>query len=247
VTLQTEYMLEEYDPCEMTDRLGSLPSNVTDAYINVLERMTPKLRAFACRILGWILHAKRILKMGELRQALAVRVGVVSFDHNCMPDADFVLRICGGLITYDQTNSLVTFSHETVRPFLEEFQLQNLPSHSDICNTCLTYLQLPAFVQPAQPSRNGLEERRREFEFGSYAASLWSGHAVSSSQLRREVEIETSILTTFSNYGRRVSVEQLRGDRFYNRSKTFLQFLILNRLAYIVISPLADDELIADA
>lgn len=57
VTFQMEYILEESDPVEMHERLQSLPTNVTDAYCNIFERLSPNMRNFARRILGWVFHA----------------------------------------------------------------------------------------------------------------------------------------------------------------------------------------------
>jgi len=57
------------------DRLDHLPKDLKEAYNAVFERMTPGEADFAYRILGWILHARRILKMSELQEALAAQIG----------------------------------------------------------------------------------------------------------------------------------------------------------------------------
>ena len=179
MTLQTEFILEESDLVEMNNHLQSLPRNPTAAYQNVLHRLPPKTAAFARRILGWIFYALRVPTMNELREALAVRVGDLAFDHSLLPAADSVVRTCGGLIVYDQDNGLVTFSHETVRPFLKENELGNLPSHSDICKTCLTYLH-PAFEKPVMEeefddSDAALDfyyEQKRKFKFCNYTVTF---------------------------------------------------------------------------
>jgi hypothetical protein len=171
VTLQTEYVLKEFNPVMMKKRLSSLPTTPTEAYRSTLERMSSTMRAFAHQILSWILRAQITLTMGQLREVLAIEVGVPCLDRDMKPAPDLVVSTCGGLIAYDQVNGLVTFSHETVRPFLEENELGNLLSHSDICKTCLTYLQFPVFE--TECGYLGLRARRQEFQFATYAADFW--------------------------------------------------------------------------
>ena len=55
-------------------RLDHSPKDLKEAYNAVFELMTPGEVDFAYRILGWILPARRILKMSELEEALA-RIG----------------------------------------------------------------------------------------------------------------------------------------------------------------------------
>jgi hypothetical protein len=143
--LQTEFVLEASDPVEITERLSSLPKDLTDAFEGVFQRMTIGDATFAYRILGWVFHAQRILTMSELQEALVIKIGVPSLDRNLITDSSKVVRICGGLVNHDKHNDFVTFSHETVQQFLEKKKLGMLPSHSDVSMTCLTYLQLPPF------------------------------------------------------------------------------------------------------
>jgi hypothetical protein len=72
-------------------------------------------------VLGWVLHAKRVLKLSELRKALVVQIGVPSLEDldSLKPDATEVVRACGGLIYHNEDSILVTFSHESVRGFLQ--------------------------------------------------------------------------------------------------------------------------------
>ena|SRR5277367_3268841 len=100
--LQTEFVLEASDPVEIRERLNSLPKDLTEAYDAVFERITPGDAAFAYRILGWIFHAQRILKMSELQEALVIKIGVPSLDRCLITDAAKIVRVCGGLISHDK-------------------------------------------------------------------------------------------------------------------------------------------------
>jgi len=134
------------DPVEIRGRLKSLPKELTEAYEAVFTRMTRGDATFAYRILGWIFHAQRILSMRELQEALVIRIGVLSLDRDLITNSSIIVRLCGGFVNHDKDNDLVTFSHETVREFLEKHKLGMLPSQAEISRKCLTYLQLPQFT-----------------------------------------------------------------------------------------------------
>jgi ankyrin repeat protein len=241
VTLQSDYVLKEYNPVEMNKHLNSLPTTPTDAYQKTLERMPSKMRDFACQILGWILHAQRVLTMDELREVLAIEAGVASLDPDSMPAPDLVVRTCGGLIAYEQGNGLVRFSHETVRRFLNQNELGNLPSHSDICKTCLTYLRLPPLEKPCGHDWYEYDKRIEEFKLSEYAARFWASHAVET-ETKRNVELETAILDTFSRDGRREAMEELRYRYYDTKQKSLLHVLIENQLAFIFMNPVSKAE-----
>jgi hypothetical protein len=232
VTLQTEYVLKEFNPIMMKKRLKSLPTTPTEAYRDTLERMSSSMRDFARQILGWIFHAQLILKMDHLREVLAVEVGVACFDHDMMPAPDLIVSTCGGLIAYDQGNGSVTFSHETVRPFLEENELGNLLSHSDIARTCLTCLRFPYFENPDKV-RKDFHEQKLPFKFCAYAGYFWAFHVL---QGQREADLEITILETFSLDAIRESSIILSNEGWGYRP-TLLQYLIQYRVAFIFMSP----------
>ena len=206
------------------DRLDHLPKDLKEAYNAVFERMTPGEADFAYRILGWILHARRILKMSELREALAAQIGhSPSFDPLFIANPIEIVRTWGGLISYDEASSLVTFSHETVCSFLEREKLGVLSSHSVLFKTCLTYLQLPEFENPCN-ERQEFDERLDKVKFSNYAARYWATHAV---QSQRDVEWEAAILETLSSKGRREAIAQLKFYD-YTRSQSLFHVLIQN-------------------
>jgi hypothetical protein len=233
VTLQTEYVLKEFNPVMMKKRLKSLPTTPTEAYRDTLERMSSSMRDFARQILSWILRAQRVLEIDELCEVLAIEVGVACLDCDMIPAPDLVVSTCGGLITYDQGNGSVTFSHETVRPFLEENEIGNLLSHSDICTTCLTYLRFPYFENPRELSKT-FYGPTPPFQFGRYAAEFWAFHVL---QGRREPDLERAILETFSLDARRQSVAYILVNFKRISIPTLLQYLIEQRVAFIFMSP----------
>jgi hypothetical protein len=174
VNLQAEYVLEQSDPIQIRKRLKCLPKSPAEGYRTVLERLPPGTKGFAFRMMGWIFHAPELLRRGQLREALAVDVGDEDLDRETVPSPEAVIRVCGGLVDYDRSTELVTFSHETVRPYLEEYELGSLPTHLDLCRTCLVYLSFPAFSDPVESEisleSTTLGNRFDEFDFLRYAA-----------------------------------------------------------------------------
>ena len=237
VTLHVKYVLEPKDSGEKRRRLISLPKSPTDAYHGVIDRMTPDNLRFAHRILGWVLHAQRILTMPELQEALAVEIGVASLNQQDITSVEEMISTCGGFVDHNQDSDLVTFSHETARPFLEEHELKSLPSHSVLCKTCLTYLQLSPFEKPCKPYH--YDERKEEFKLSDYAATFWANHAV---QSEREVELETTIVEAFSTDGLRESMAQLNDPYDPTGRQSLLHVLIETRLTFMFASPLSNDE-----
>ena len=244
--LQTDYVLDAKDPLDRKTRLKSLPIDLASAYCQIIQdRITPSDLTFARRILSWILHAQQILKMSELREALAIQIGDPSLEKSDIPKNDEILRACGGLVNHNPDNDLITLSHETVRSFLQtpEFQshlkkhdLEFPSSHSELSKTCLTYLRLPVFENPSH--KRDLDKRHKNFEFSHYAASFWAAHAARS---EREIELEIMILKTFKADGRREAMGQLR-DPYYTERKTLLHLLIENGLSRIFMSSLSSEE-----
>src|SRR5208282_4581322 len=86
--------------------------------------------------------------MSQLQEALAIRIGHPFLQQHLIVDATEIVRVCGDLIGHNEVNDLVSFSHETVRSFLETSKFGDLPSHSVLAKTCLTYLQFPVFDNP---------------------------------------------------------------------------------------------------
>ena len=251
------------NPIKIRDRLRNLPTTPTEAYRDLLDRLTPEDHEFARRILGWAFRARRILTIAELQEVLALDEDGPSLDVDDCIDGEQLESMCGGLIIHDRDRDLVTFRHETVRPFLKTQECLSLPSHSVISRTCLAYLRLPRFEKPRPPN-----EPRKGFKFGDYAAQFWATHALHALHEQRDVRLELAILETFRSDGRREAImkeqlesarrypspEQLKIElryssgeqliipiRYYAKGKSLLHVLIENALSFIFTSPVEDE------
>jgi hypothetical protein len=249
VKLQIDYVLS-FDSTRIKRSLKALPNNPNEAYCKIIERISRDMD-FVRRILGWVMRAERILTMLELRHALVIQADETEtfddFDNEDKTQAREIVEKCGGLITHSAGGDLVTFSHRTVKSFLEsdepkiktflEAHQLNFPSHSEICVACLRYLALPPLQIPKSTWYPERTDPLKELAFGQYAASFWARHAA-----RADGDDETvkAIVQTFESPERRQAAQEIRyGYCFEN--KTWLHFLVENRLAFLVMSKRFND------
>ena len=116
------YILRFKDPRNMKNALeNSVPSELFDVYETVMNSIrcsNDDSNELGQRVLSWIFHSKRPLKMPELREAIAIRRTDVDLNEDDLMNADEIVELCGSLINYDGKSQVVSFSHETVQEFL---------------------------------------------------------------------------------------------------------------------------------
>ena len=174
----------------MKSTLASLPAELDTTYDQVLIRIRnqePEHAALALRILGWIRHAHRPLKIRELQHALAVESGDSHLDEDGIPDIGLILTVCAGIVTIREDYA-VGLVHYTTAEYLERRSAEHFPDAPiDIAKTCLTYLMFDEFASPLQ-SGDGtyldhetflllLWDRFEKYPFLGYASKSWSDHA----------------------------------------------------------------------
>jgi len=147
-----------------------------DAYDATLERIKAQggeKTKLAMATLMWICHAERPLQVDELRQALAVEIGVTDFDSENAPSTAALLGCCQGLITVDKEASTLRLIHFTVQEYLGTHpDLFNQP-HSVIAETCLTYLNSPQVKNLSSHTSPDYQI----MPFLKYSSRYWGTHA----------------------------------------------------------------------
>jgi hypothetical protein len=93
--------------------LAKLDDNFSDI-LKRIEAQPPSERDLAQRVLMWIAHAKRPLKVDELLHGLAVRLGEFNFDEDKIPCEDFLVEYCLGLVQIDPDSSIIRLVHFTL-------------------------------------------------------------------------------------------------------------------------------------
>jgi hypothetical protein len=119
VRYQLDHILAEDDPQGALNSLETLPTDLSEAYSCIVERIKEK-KGFesAWRILSWLYRAYRPLQLGELIEALSIEKGNTSLDSRLFMSAKVILRRCEGLVSYDRMTDQVRFTHFTVFKFI---------------------------------------------------------------------------------------------------------------------------------
>ncbi|KIH91045.1 ankyrin repeat-containing protein [Sporothrix brasiliensis 5110] len=178
-------------PCDIDELLSILPSQVADAYENILNRSKNKKRTET--ILSIVLAAERPLTLREANVAVAMAFALqnnkspppstsAELDKQLWPEKTFksvVTNLCGLFLSvYDEK---LVFIHQTAREFLVGARGEGnvwqgrfaLPtSHSVMSSICVRYLLL----QEIHVSYREYFDRITRRRFLDYAAKHWHRH-----------------------------------------------------------------------
>ncbi|KAI1323121.1 ankyrin repeat-containing domain protein, partial [Xylariaceae sp. FL0255] len=160
----------------MRRALTEYPAHLEAAFQSSLDRIKAQSKArslLAHRVIGWITHVRRPLKIQELMHSLAVEEDSLELDKSNIPSEKTILRVCEGLVIVN-SDSTITMAHATIFEWICSLGWES--SHGDIAQTCLHYLKLkPLSLGPcAEPE--DLIFRAREMPFLEYAAGNWGKH-----------------------------------------------------------------------
>jgi ankyrin repeat protein len=163
----------------MRDTLKEAPPELYDFYNLSMKRIEHDKTAKG--VLLVLLCARRRLHILEVKQAIAVQKGASSAA--AMKDYEVneqILReCCAGLVIVD-TNSIVEFSHESVREFLSNREKPNKIFDSDpetvMAWTCLKYLSHVFPISGPCDDPKSYRERLKGYPLLRYAAEHWGHH-----------------------------------------------------------------------
>ena len=165
----------------MRQALKLLPANLSEAYGSTLKRIREQAQNrsdLAIRIIGWVSHAERHLKVDELRHALAVEKGAHSIDMEDLTSIKIILQVCIGLLILDSESGTFRFIHYTAHEYFRQLHQQFAEIQLDIAETCLTYLTYQPMRQGPCSTVEALRHRFESMPLLSYAAQCWGHHAV---------------------------------------------------------------------
>jgi hypothetical protein len=154
------------------ETLASLPWNLEETYRRMIQCIPAKYQNDAIRLLQFLVHSKRPLKLAEAKEVIATKIKhEPRFDvkRRLFHETD-VLGYCPGLVTVvHATDEELHLAHFSVKEYLLKDHQFNIPTASiSITKTCLTYLT----------DINGdREEIKRDFPMARYAAEVWANHA----------------------------------------------------------------------
>ncbi|KAF4462719.1 Pfs NACHT and Ankyrin domain, partial [Fusarium albosuccineum] len=154
------------------EALASLPRNLEDTYRRMIERIPTEFKTDAIRLLQFLLHSKRPLKLAEAKEVIATQIENEprGFDikRRLFCDTD-VLDYCPGLvIAVHATDKELHLAHFSVKEYLlgkDQFNITT--ARIPITRTCLTYLT---------DINSSHKEIQQNFPMARYAAEAWIGH-----------------------------------------------------------------------
>ena len=207
-----DYVLRFKNPKTMKAALeNSVPTQLFDLYQVIMDGIRQSqddTEQLAQRVLSWIYHAKRSLKMEELREAIAVDEGDLGLDEDDLMSAEDIIEICGSLVTYDVESGAVAFSHAKVEDFLTTRCADFILSKLDMANICLDYLSLDVFENPAQDEL--FADRLKKHPFAVYA-NQYFGMYIKETNAEDDPRTEFKVSKLVGSSERWKALDQLSG------------------------------------
>ncbi|KAJ5788731.1 ankyrin repeat-containing protein [Penicillium paradoxum] len=152
---------------------------------STMQRIDDQSKArssMARRLISWILYAKRRFKVEEIMTAFAIDED--GLDYENMPTPDILLRICVGMVVFNQAENTFGLVHTSAYEYLYTF-ISPETSHFDIAQTSLRYLGLKGLISEPCNTSKELVARFDELKFLSYSAKYWGHHICSQDSEKR--------------------------------------------------------------
>ncbi|PCD28405.1 hypothetical protein FGRA07_03544 [Fusarium graminearum] len=177
---QLESLAQCLSPKHMRLALATLPQNMDEMYHRILENIPAEYKSGAIRLLQFLVHTKRPLKLAEAIDVIATEIEEEpqGFDPNGrLSLEDDILQYCPGFLTIIKVtgyNGVVFYqihlAHFSVKEYLlkqPKFNIQN--ASAAISRTCLAYLT---------DIDENVTHIYHEFPMASYASMYWTTFAV---------------------------------------------------------------------
>jgi ankyrin repeat protein len=157
----------------MEEALASLPLDLSETYQRMIAKIPTELKNDAIRLLQFLVHSKRPLKLAEAKEVIATQIETDSrgFDIKrrlfCETD---IIEYCPSLVTVvHATAKELHLAHFSVKEYLlGENQFNITTASISITRTCLTYLT---------DITGSNREIKRNFPMARCAAQLLTDHA----------------------------------------------------------------------
>jgi hypothetical protein len=131
----------------------------------------PGLRELARQVLSWVTCAMRPLTTMELQHALGVEVSESEIDNDNLPQIEYMVSVCVGLVTVDEESGIIRLVHYTTQEYFERTQCRWFPNaETNITMICLIYLSFRVFESGSCQTDDEFEERLRSNLLYDYAA-----------------------------------------------------------------------------
>jgi len=145
--------------------------------------------------LMWVSHSRRPLRVEEICDAVAIRIGSNYLDYYSIPVISTLVGSCQGLATIDKGTSTIKLIHFTLQEYLCTHPDLFDRAHSTMAETCLTYLN---FQHIKDFSASPFPDLRIT-PFLEYSSLYWGAHMQMESSDRTK-EFALQLLEKFENH-----------------------------------------------
>lgn len=118
-----------------------------------IQRQHASRAVLAYKVLSWLVKARRVLTLAELRMAVSIeQTDKDPPSEGDMPDDAMLVEVCGGLAIIDQNSNTVRLAHYSVQEYLMGSALITQKADLMIVVTCITVLSFTSFAKPTLDS-----------------------------------------------------------------------------------------------
>ncbi len=169
--------------------LERLPRGIDDTYTEAWGRVSAQSHEqseLGKKVLSWIIHSSRPLRVSEIQEALAIEKGDEFLDAEGLLDAAQLTSFCAGLVIMNEQRQLMSLIHPTTQEYFNTRKESLFPAaHEDIAATCITYLRMRSFRdQGPLQDFEAFDRRRHSYPLLGYAAVNWGWHVRQARSMR---------------------------------------------------------------
>ncbi|PVH69804.1 hypothetical protein DL98DRAFT_399223, partial [Cadophora sp. DSE1049] len=139
-----------------------------------IQRQPEDESKLAMRVLSWITHAIRPLKVGEIQHAIAAmnfEPDDTTLDEEGLTDEAELITVCGGIAVIDQNSRVIRLVHYTTQEYFERHRSEIFPTAQvDILYTCIRYLSMDPFKDGPCTTDLEMDNRLKNFELIEYTS-----------------------------------------------------------------------------
>jgi ankyrin repeat protein len=191
-----------------------------------IELQSADNRNLALRLLPWIVHAFRPLRLTEIQHAMAIddlepKDRLVS--HDSLTPQDILVDVCAGMLRVDEKSGIVRLIHYTTQKYFEGNGSDHFPrAHYDIGVRCMKYLSLDVFGEGYCPTDELYKRRLEENPLLDYAVKHGMNHIHEGNEQDAQ-DAALGLLLDDVKLSSSSQVLLVEGDRYDGYSQHFLR------------------------
>lgn len=184
VRYHVRYLCQQTTAKQILTALEKIRSSSTNerpldpTYDRALEKICCQHKTsvnLARKVLSWLLGARQVLTVDEIRVAVSVEPNRYELDDLDLVDRATLLDVCAGLVTIDKKTDTIRLAHYTVLEYLVKNSI--VPNiNLELATICTTYLSFKVFAQNPGESHEELRNRDILHPFLRYAAQNFAYH-----------------------------------------------------------------------